>query len=234
MEFTQEEIELIYDKANSYSTGLLTTPEVQWLKHNDEDALANVLYNYTTGFLRKNPQYYQMIDDVVNTIVFFMWNRIDSYNHNKAGFSTWCYLVIKHCIRNELSALKAAKRGGKATTTSLNRRRMIHAEEISKEALESVDSVSEDMITLHQCFKTNQPLTEREELLKLIIEDLRDVREGECYLTLLEHKYLLGYLSGMTYRDMEKKFNTSDSVIRNYVKRALQKIKKRYFKDVEV
>ena len=72
MEFTQEEIELIYDKANSYSTGLLTTSEVQWLKHNDEDALANVLYNYTTGFLRKNPQYYQMIDDVVNTIVFLL------------------------------------------------------------------------------------------------------------------------------------------------------------------
>lgn len=232
MEFTQEEIELIYDKANSYSTGLLTTSEVQWLKHNDEDALANVLYNYTTGFLRKNPQYYQMIDDVVNTIVFFMWNRIDSYNHTKAGFSTWCYLVIKHCIRNELAALKAVKRGGRAITTSLNRCRKIRTEDTSKEVLDSIDNIGEEMIDVHQCSTTSQPLTEREELIRLIIEDLRDVREGECYLTLLEHKYLLGYLSGMTYRDMEKKYHTNDSTIRRYIQRALQKITKRYFNNI--
>jgi RNA polymerase sigma factor (sigma-70 family) len=232
MEFTQEEIELIYDKANSYSTGLLTTAEVQWLKHNDEDALANVLYNYTTGFLRNNPQYYQMIDDVVNTIVFFMWNRIDSYNHTKAGFSTWCYLVIKHCIRNELAALKAVKRGGRAITTSLNRCRKIRTEDTSKEVLDSIDNIGEEMIDVHQCSTTSQPLTEREELIRLIIEDLRDVREGECYLTLLEHKYLLGYLSGMTYRDMEKKYHTNDSTIRRYIQRALQKITKRYFNNI--
>lgn len=232
MEFTQEEIELIYDKANSYSTGLLTTSEVQWLKHNDEDALANVLYNYTTGFLRKNPQYYQMIDDVVNTIVFFMWSRIDSYNHTKAGFSTWCYLVIKHCIRNELAALKAVKRGGRAITTSLNRCRKIRTEDTLKEVLNSIDNIGEEMIDVHQCSTTSQPLTEREELIRLIIEDLRDVREGECYLTLLEHKYLLGYLSGMTYRDMEKKYHTNDSTIRRYIQRALQKITKRYFNNI--
>lgn len=232
MEFTQEEIELIYDKANSYSTGLLTTSEVQWLKHNDEDALANVLYNYTTGFLRKNPQYYQMIDDVVNTIVFFMWNRIDSYNHTKAGFSTWCYLVIKHCIRNELAALKAVKKGGRAITTSLNRCRKIRTEDTLKEVLNSIDNIGEDITDVHQCSTTSQPLTEREELIRLIIEDLRDVREGECYLTLLEHKYLLGYLSGMTYRDMEKKYHTNDSTIRRYIQRALQKITKRYFNNI--